>query len=288
VDFFWNVGSPDTEIDHLNDIGALINPSHIGCWVEISHRSGMDGGWCFPITMKLNLALCTLDGERSKNQLQSWANQFMITECNYLSHDMGAEPPRRTEFHFNLKNFSFEKQMEIIKSAFKFSALEIPEDFMNIILMVKEQPLILTFNLTGEEFVKLGVLLPDPTMEQVNLVSGENRKTLTRFERTMEVKPCLIEGVSVNKNWSYIFNEGWNVYLHYKLTETTSIDYYIELAAWWPSTHLYLSEVYRIAIIELYVLRSTRRALDLLPSDLMRLIIYWMLRYWFADNYYLP
>lgn len=26
VDFFWNVGAPETEIDRLNDVGALINP----------------------------------------------------------------------------------------------------------------------------------------------------------------------------------------------------------------------------------------------------------------------
>lgn len=30
VDFFWNVGAPESEIDRLNDVGALINPIKIG------------------------------------------------------------------------------------------------------------------------------------------------------------------------------------------------------------------------------------------------------------------
>jgi hypothetical protein len=33
VDFFWNVGAPESEIDRLNDVGALINPVKIGSWI---------------------------------------------------------------------------------------------------------------------------------------------------------------------------------------------------------------------------------------------------------------
>lgn len=36
VDFFWNVGAPETEIDRLNDVGALINPIQIGSWIDMS------------------------------------------------------------------------------------------------------------------------------------------------------------------------------------------------------------------------------------------------------------
>ncbi|ELP92688.1 PH domain containing protein, partial [Entamoeba invadens IP1] len=36
VDFFWNVGAPDEEIDHLNSLGCQINPSEIGSWIDMS------------------------------------------------------------------------------------------------------------------------------------------------------------------------------------------------------------------------------------------------------------
>ncbi len=45
VDFFWNVGAPESEIDRLNDVGALINPIRIGSWIDMSGKGGMDGGW---------------------------------------------------------------------------------------------------------------------------------------------------------------------------------------------------------------------------------------------------
>merc|ERR1712137_837727 len=44
VDFFWNVGAPETEIAKLNDVGASINPKRIGSWIDMSAKGGMDGG----------------------------------------------------------------------------------------------------------------------------------------------------------------------------------------------------------------------------------------------------
>jgi len=45
VDFFWNVGAPEIEIDRLNDVGAAMNPERIGSWIDMSIKGGMDGGW---------------------------------------------------------------------------------------------------------------------------------------------------------------------------------------------------------------------------------------------------
>ena len=61
VDFFWNVGAPESEIDRLNDIGALINPVKIGSWIDMSAKGGMDGGWYFPVDMPLKLAIEAAD-----------------------------------------------------------------------------------------------------------------------------------------------------------------------------------------------------------------------------------
>ena len=38
VDFFWNVGAPESEIDMLNEVGAAINPGKIGSWIDMSAR----------------------------------------------------------------------------------------------------------------------------------------------------------------------------------------------------------------------------------------------------------
>jgi len=36
VDFFWNVGAPESEIDRLNSVGGVINPIKIGSWIDMS------------------------------------------------------------------------------------------------------------------------------------------------------------------------------------------------------------------------------------------------------------
>src|SRR5690349_12256052 len=61
VDFFWNVGAPESEIDRLNDVGALINPVKIGSWIDMSAKGGMDGGWYFPVDIPLPLAIEAAD-----------------------------------------------------------------------------------------------------------------------------------------------------------------------------------------------------------------------------------
>ncbi len=67
VDFFWNVGAPESEIDRLNDVGALINPICIGSWIDMSHKGGMDGGWFFPVDIPVKYAIESSDvGEAIK------------------------------------------------------------------------------------------------------------------------------------------------------------------------------------------------------------------------------
>lgn len=56
VDFFWNVGAPESEIDRLNDVGASINPIKIGSWIDMSEQGGMDGGWFFPVDVATNVS----------------------------------------------------------------------------------------------------------------------------------------------------------------------------------------------------------------------------------------
>jgi len=77
VDFFWNVGAPESEIDRLNDFGALVNPVSIGSWINMSKIGGMDGGWFFsvPISLKIALEACDPDspelaaGGKSSSQI---------------------------------------------------------------------------------------------------------------------------------------------------------------------------------------------------------------------------
>ncbi len=102
VDFFWNVGAPESEIDRLNDVGALINPVKIGSWIDMSGKGGMDGGWYFPVEIPLSLALEAADPGEPTVKVKEWGAKHGIDKCFSIGRDMGAAPPRQTEMRVKL------------------------------------------------------------------------------------------------------------------------------------------------------------------------------------------
>jgi len=119
VNFFWNVGAPETEIDHLNDIGTLINPATIGSWIDMSAKGGMDGGWFF-LHNPLPISVCTqaADSGPAVTRLVTWAEKCGLEGCLTIGRDMGAAPPRQTEFLFEIKGGNFTEQLNHALSAF--------------------------------------------------------------------------------------------------------------------------------------------------------------------------
>lgn len=83
VDFFWNVGAPETEIDRLNDVGAMINPIQIGSWIDMSAKGGMDGGWFFPVDVPMKFALKSSDDGDPIKRVEDWAEANAILRCTY-------------------------------------------------------------------------------------------------------------------------------------------------------------------------------------------------------------
>jgi hypothetical protein len=81
VDFFWNVGAPESEIDMLNEVGAAVNPGKIGSWIDMSARGGMDGGWFFPVEIPLKLATEAAENCDSIKKLSEWAESNNTTVC---------------------------------------------------------------------------------------------------------------------------------------------------------------------------------------------------------------
>jgi hypothetical protein len=79
VDFFWNVGAPESEIDRLNEIGGAINPQKIGSWIDMSGKGGMDGGWYFPVDTPVKIALEAADQGEPTKKVAEWAEHNNIT-----------------------------------------------------------------------------------------------------------------------------------------------------------------------------------------------------------------
>ncbi len=74
-----NCQSAETEIDRLNDVGALINPYKIGSWIDMSAKGGMDGGWYFPVDISTKLALDAADPGDAVRKVWSGATNMAWT-----------------------------------------------------------------------------------------------------------------------------------------------------------------------------------------------------------------
>lgn len=222
VDFFWNVGAPESEIDRLNDVGAAINPQVIGSWIDMSSKRGMDGGWYFPADIPLKFALEATDPGEPSAKLASWAEKNKVVQCYSVGRDMGAAPPRQTEIRIKLPGDSFDAQLALALDAFQeFGFPALPEEALSIVGQYTKPGLRLSVVTSSEGFVRLGVLLPDPdrtALDRLSPLSGASSSDpLIRFSNSLGLAgPHFVEFQFLMKGFGYgVYKEGFDVIFHY-------------------------------------------------------------------------
>jgi hypothetical protein len=230
VDFFWNVGAPESEIDTLNEVGAAINPGKIGSWIDMSSRGGMDGGWFFPVEIPLKLATEASENCDAVKKLSAWAETNNCNVCISIGRDMGAAPPRQTEFRFRLPGSDFTNQLRIAMDAFfAFGFPAIPESALATIRSAEcigvgsIQVVVVT---STEGFVRLGVMLPNPAPSVIAAFcelagTGAYTDNILRFQAALEARaPTFVEYQYLMKGFGYsVYKEGFDVMFHYVVGE---------------------------------------------------------------------
>ncbi|EGG18905.1 pleckstrin domain-containing protein [Cavenderia fasciculata] len=230
VDFFWNVGAPETEIDRLNDVGALINPVKIGSWIDMSDKGGMDGGWYFPVDIPLKLAIEASDIGEPTRKLAEWAESNDVLNCYSVGRDMGAAPPRQTEIRLKLPGPDFSTQLNLAIDAFKsFGFPQLPGPALDILRQGSSEMggLCLSVITSSEGFVRLGLLVPKPSREVVNQLCDygqANKERITKFEQSLGgVGPAYVEYQYLQKGFGYtVYKEGFDIVFHYFVGEDHS------------------------------------------------------------------
>ena len=223
VDFFYNVGAPDSEIDRLNDIGSLINPLKIGSWIDMSANGGMDGGWFFPVDITIKMALEASDEGDPVRKVADWANQHSIDKAFSVGRDMGASPPRQTEIRLKLPGADGPAQLEVGLSAFNFFGFPpLPENTLPILReSVESNPgLCLSIVTSAEGFVRLGLLVPNPSKDIVKSlcsIAGSNSSDLEKLHGAIGANgPDFAEYQFLKEGFGYgVYKEGFDVVFHY-------------------------------------------------------------------------
>jgi len=233
VDFFWNVGAPESEIDRLNDVGALINPVKIGSWIDMSGKGGMDGGWYFPVEIPLKLALDAADPGDPATKLKQWSEKYGVDKCMSVGRDMGAAPPRQTEFRFKLTMAGdFTSQLRVALDAYEiFGFPEIPEQALKVLKNSSPEYLCMSVITSSEGFVRVGLLQPAPDTETVNKLSSivgasTTISQLNNFEQALGCSsPSFAEYQYLKEGFGYgVYKEGFDIVFHYNVGEEQGDD----------------------------------------------------------------
>lgn len=228
VDFFWNVGAPESEIDRLNDVGALINPLKIGSWIDMSAKGGMDGGWYFPVDISLKTALEAADPGEPVRKVQEWGDKHSVDKCFSVGRDMGAAPPRQTEMRMKLPGNDYSSQWAVALDAFAmFGFPPLPEGSLQILQENKTAGLCLSVITASEGFVRLGVMVPKPTTETVLklcALASANNEELAAFEGSLGTEgPSFVEYQYLREGYGYgVYKEGFDIVFHYHVGEETA------------------------------------------------------------------
>jgi len=223
VDFFWNVGAPEQEIDRLNDVGGLINPLTIGSWIDMSTKGGMDGGWVFPVAVNMVDALKACDEGKPLTQLSEWTRAQHIEECVTVGRDMGASPPRQTEIRFPVVGDNFDARLNIAMAAYReFGFPVLPDNYVSLLRSWNTPTMELSVITSSEGFVRIGMILPNPDKSMVTQLcqlSGANPQGLFNFQQKMKIeRPAFAEFQFLMESFGYgVYNEGLNIVFHYNL-----------------------------------------------------------------------
>jgi hypothetical protein len=226
VDFFWNVGAPESEIDRLNDVGALINPVRIGSWIDMSSKGGMDGGWFFPVDIPLKLAVEAADAGDAIKKFSDWAESHNIVSVYAVGRDMGAAPPRQTEVRLRIPGPTGDAQVQLGVEAFTaFDFPPLPDVVLSIIKMSRSHDgASLSVITSSEGFVRLGLMVPKPSTETVLQLldfAGGNKESMALFEGSLHSSgPSWVEYQYLQKGFGYgVYKEGFDIVFHYEVGE---------------------------------------------------------------------
>jgi len=227
VDFFWNVGAPETEIDRLNDVGALINPVKIGSWIDMSGKCGMDGGWFFPVDIEIKSAIEAADAGEPSRRVMQWIEKHNVTRCFSVGRDMGAAPPRQTELRVVLPGPDAATQLTVAQDAFaSFGFPPIPDNMLALISQMQPaEPYCLSIVTSSDGFVRIGLLIPKPSRELVGMMvdstAGGRRDAIEAFANTVGCQvPQYAEYQYLTKGYGYgVYKEGFDVMFHWNIGE---------------------------------------------------------------------
>eukprot|EP01098_Paradermamoeba_levis_P004105 TRINITY_DN1791_c0_g1_i2.p1 TRINITY_DN1791_c0_g1~~TRINITY_DN1791_c0_g1_i2.p1 ORF type:complete len:178 (-),score=54.84 TRINITY_DN1791_c0_g1_i2:226-759(-) len=173
----------------------------------------------------MKVGLEAADPGDSVNVLKNWIEKHSVDKCYCTGRDMGAAPPRQTEFRLKLPNLDFGGQLRLCEDAFQaFGFPPISPQALDILRNAAPGNLCLSVITSSDGFVRLGLLAPKPSKDVVGklcTLMGEGQKQLNVLEGALGSQgPANVEFLYLKEGFGYgVYKEGFDVVFHYELGE---------------------------------------------------------------------
>jgi len=185
-----------------------------------------------PIAVRMALGACDPDLEEINppptQLISNWIDQHNLTECMYVGRDMGAAPPRQTEFRIVLPG-SPQEQLATAMSAFSaFNFPDISPKVREVLNSNASDGTSLSIITSSEGIVKVGILIKNPEWGRILPLIEEGRSTSeatapldifnTVHSHFNVSSPQYVEFQYLNTGFGYnVYKEEFNVLLHYRM-----------------------------------------------------------------------
>lgn len=142
-----------------------------------------------------------------------------------IGRDMGAAPPRQTEFRVRLPGSDFDFQLQAGLDAFEmFGFPPFPDEALRTLRSQNKEGLTLSIITSSEGFVRLGLLTPKPSTETVLrlcAIAKADNEELAAFEGNLGTDgPAFAEYQFLKEGFGYgVYQEGFDIVFHYALGE---------------------------------------------------------------------
>ena len=154
-----------------------------------------------------------------------WAQKNGLSMISSIGRDMGATPPRQTEFKYKIVGPASAK-LNIVKDGFTmFGIPALPEKVESALNAFTGNEIMMSVTTSSEGFVRVGIVIPQPNAQVlsqvVESVSGHDIPRHQQYLNTFG-QPVAVEYSFLSTGFGFeVYREGADAHVHYLLGNVT-------------------------------------------------------------------
>ena len=224
VDFFWQAGAGQLELDSMSNFLAIVQPQKFSTFLLLSSKGGIDGGWLISETISYEYLSQIEGAHEPKELIGRWVEKYSISKDVFIGRDMSVAPQNHFEVIFSLPG-SCKNQITIALESFEFFGFPpLEPEIVNILQTYVTVGLQLNLVICDKGFIKISIIVPNISIEHLKKLCNIMASSIEDFDdflRVMQCSSCSISHVEyqyLHPKYSFgVYDSGFNVYTHFSI-----------------------------------------------------------------------